>query len=117
MPGRLQPFTTPCSAAVRIKVEITERYHHSWPSSYADIGLDSTVTGTVESGKSLNFKNTSGAPMYIFLYCDQAAHTVTAYVYGEPLPEGITYKPRGDVVETTDPPETVTTENPNWPLG
>ena len=99
------------------KVEITERYHHSWPSSYADIGLDSTVTGTVESGKSLNFKNTSGAPMYIFLYCDQAAYTVTAYVYGEPLPEGITYKPRGDVVETTDPPETVTTENPNWPLG
>ena len=55
--------------------------------------------------------------MYIFLYCDQAAYTVTAYVYGEPLPEGITHKPRGDVVETTDPPETVTTENPNWPLG
>lgn len=99
------------------KIEITERRHHSWPSSYADIGLDSTVTGTVESGKSLNFVNTSGAPMYIFLYCDQEAYTVTVYIYGEPLPEGITYKPRGDVVETTEPPETVTTENPNWPLG
>ena len=99
------------------KIEITERHHHSWPSSYAGIGLDSTVTGTAESGKSLNFKNTSGAPMYMFLYCDQTAYTVTAYLYGEPLPEGITYQPRADVIETTEPPETETTENPNWPMG
>ncbi len=99
------------------KVKITERYHHSWPSSYADIGLDSTVTGTAESGKSLNFINTSGAPMYMFVYCDQSAYTVTAYLYGEPLPEGVTYKTRGNVIETTEPEETVTVENPNWPMG
>lgn len=99
------------------EIEITERYHHSWPSSYADIGLDSTVTGTVDSGKSLNFINNTGAPLYIFAYCDQSAYTMTIYIYGEPLPEGITYKTRGEVTETSEPAETVTEENPEWPMG
>ena len=99
------------------EIEITERYHHSWPSSYADIGLDSTVTGSVESGKSLNFVNNTGAPLYIFAYCDQTNHTMTIYLYGEPLPEGVTYTTRGEVKETIEPAETVTEENPEWPMG
>lgn len=99
------------------EIEITERYHHSWPSSYADIGLDSTVTGSVESGKSLNFINNTGAPLYIFAYCDQDNHTMTIYMYGEPLEAGVTYVPRGVVIETIKPAETVTVENINWPTG
>ncbi len=99
------------------EIEITERYHHSWPSSYADIGLDSTVTGSVDSGKSLNFINNTGAPLYIFAYCDQTNHTMTIYIYGEPLPDGVTYTTRGEVIETIDPKETVTEENPEWPMG
>ena len=99
------------------EIEITERYHHSWPSSYADIGLDSTVTGSVESGKSLNFVNNTGAPLYIFAYCDQTNHTMTIYLYGEPLPEGVTYTTRGEVIETIEPAESVTEENPEWPMG
>ncbi|MBQ4611034.1 MAG: VanW family protein [Clostridia bacterium] len=99
------------------EIEITERYHHSWPSSYADIGLDSTVTGSVDSGKSLNFVNNTGAPLYIFAYCDQTNHTMTIYIYGEPLPEGVTYTTRGEVIETIKPAETVTEENPEWPVG
>ena len=99
------------------EIEITERYHHSWPSSYADIGLDSTVTGSVDSGKSLNFVNNTGAPLYIFAYCDQTNHTMTIYIYGEPLPEGVTYTTRGEVIETIKPAETVTEENPDWPVG
>lgn len=99
------------------EVEITERHHHSWPSSYADIGLDSTVTGTVDSGKSLNFINNTGAPLYIFAYCDQSNYKMIIYIYGEPLSDGTTYTVRGEVIETIEPAETVTVENPEWPMG
>lgn len=98
-------------------LSITERRHHSWPSSYVDKGLDSTVTGTVESGKSLNFVNNTGAPVYIFAYCDQDNYTVTIYIYGLPLEEGVTYKTRGEVDEEIEPGEVIITEEPNWPLG
>ena len=71
--GICQVSTTLYNALLRCgsEAEITERYHHSWPSSYAEVGLDATVTGTAESGKSLNFINHTGAPLYIFAYCDQ----------------------------------------------
>ena len=76
-------------------ISIIERKHHSWPSSYVDTGLDCTVTGTVESGKSLSFINNTGATLYFFVYCDQANRTNTVYIYGKPLPAGVTYKVRG----------------------
>ena len=88
-------------------ISITERKHHSWPSSYVDTGLDSTVTGTVESGKSLNFVNNTGYPVYVFAYCDQVNYTVTVYVYGNPLEEGVTYKTRGVIDEVIEPGETI----------
>lgn len=99
------------------QIQITERYHHSWPSSYADYGLDSTVTGSAESGKSLNFINNTGAPLYIFAKCDQENRKMNIYLYGEPLPAGVTYKTRGEVIETIEPGEPVVTENPAWPMG
>ena len=98
-------------------ISITERRHHSWPSSYVDKGLDSTVTGTVESGKSLNFVNNTGAPLYIFAYCDQEEYTMTVHIYGEPLPEGVTYEVRGVVDEELSPGEPIVTEEPTWPTG
>jgi len=99
------------------EIEITERHHHSWPSSYADTGLDSTVTGTVTDGKSLNFVNNTGEPIYIFAYCDQENYTMTIYLYGMPLEEGVSYTTRGVVTETLEPGETKTAENPQWPSG
>lgn len=99
------------------QIEITERHHHSWPSAYADTGLDSTVTGSVEEGKSLNFINNTGAPLYIFAYCDQDEYLMTIYIYGEPLPAGVTYDTRGEVIETLEPDETVIEERTDWPLG
>ena len=98
-------------------IEITERYHHSWPSSYADYGLDSTVTGSAESGKSLNFINNTAAPLYIFAFCDQENKKMNIYIYGEPLEAGVTYKTRGETIETIEPGEPVVTENPSWPTG
>lgn len=99
------------------EIKITERYHHSWPSSYADTGLDSTVTGTAESGKSLNFINNTGATLYIFAVCDQDNKKMNIYIYGEPLSDGVSYKTRGELLETIEPGEPVYTDNPEWPLG
>ncbi len=85
-------------------ISITERKHHSWPSSYVDTGLDCTVTGTVESGKSLSFVNNTGHPLYVFVYCDRQNYTVTVQIYGKPLGDGVTYKVRGvvdKVIEST----------------
>ncbi len=78
-------------------ISVIERKHHSWPSSYVDTGLDCTVTGTVESGKSLSFVNNTGDPLYVFAYCDRTNYTVTVYIYGKPLPPGVTYRVRGVV--------------------
>lgn len=97
-------------------ISITERKHHSWPSSYVDTGLDSTVTGTVENGKSLDFVNNTGYPIYIFAYCDQVAYTVTVYIYGKPLEEGVTYQVRGVVEEVIEPGETIITYDTTKPI-
>ncbi len=99
------------------EIEITERYHHSWPSSYADYGLDSTVTGSAESGKSLNFINNTNAPLFIFADCDQENKLMKISIYGEPLESGVTYKTRGEIIETIEPGEAIVTENLNWPTG
>ncbi len=117
--GICQVSTTLYNALLRCgsETEITERYHHSWPSSYADVGLDATVTGTAQSGKSLNFINNTGAPLYIFAYCDQKDYTMTIYIYGKPLEDGITYNLRSEIVETLTPATPTTIENPEWPAG
>jgi hypothetical protein len=39
------------------------------------------------------------------------------YIFGAPLPEGVTYKTRGVTDKVLDPPETVTIEEPLWPTG
>ncbi|MEG1547652.1 MAG: VanW family protein [Clostridia bacterium] len=95
-------------------IVVSERWHHSWPSSYADRGLDATVS---TGGKNLRFVNNTSAPMYIFAYCDQEEYLSTIYIYGEPLPDGVTYKVYGETVETTQPPATLTVTNPEWPTG
>lgn len=100
------------------ELEITERHHHSWPSSYADTGLDATVTGSVESGKSLNFVNNTGSTVYIFAYCDQENYLMTVYIYGEPLENGLSYEVRGVIDEVLKPEEEpLIVEKPEWPTG
>ena len=42
---------------------------------------------------------------------------MTVYIYGEPLPEGVTYEVRGVVDAEIDPGEPIITEEPTWPLG
>ena len=96
------------------EVFIVERHHHSWPSHYADYGLDATVS---TGGKNLIFTNNSTAPIYIFAYANDEDYTMTVYIYGAPLPEGVTYQARGVTTQTIEPKETIVTENPEWPTG
>ena len=100
--------------ALAAPINITERNKHSWPSSYADRGLDATVT---TGGKNLVFTNQMDTPLYIFAYCDQENYKMNIYIYGQPLPDGLRYEPEGVTVEEIEPGETEYTDNPNWPTG
>ena len=93
---------------------INERHHHSWPSSYADRGLDATVT---TGGKNLRFINNTGAALYIFAYCDRENYTMTIFIYGAPLEAGVTYEVVGETTETIEPEANKIVENPEWPAG
>lgn len=96
------------------EIEVTERKHHSWPSHYADYGLDATVS---TGGPNLAFVNNTSATLYIFAYANDEDYTMTVYIYGAPLPDGVTYKVRGVTTDTIEPEEATVTENPNWPTG
>ncbi len=114
--GICQVSTTLYNAVLESGPEMTivERKHHSWPSHYADYGLDATVS---TGGPNLVFTNNSPAPLYLFAYADDEAYTMTIYIYGEPLPTGVTYVTRGVTTNTIEPNETLVTENPEWPTG
>ncbi|NCB31295.1 MAG: hypothetical protein EOM66_07805, partial [Clostridia bacterium] len=100
--------------ALAAPINITERNKHSWPSAYADRGLDATVS---TGGKNLVFINQMDTPLYIFADCDQVNYKMTIYIYGQPLPEGVHYVPEGITVEELAPGETEYTDNPDWPVG
>ena len=95
-------------------INITERNKHSWPSAYADRGLDATVS---TGGKNLVFTNQMDTPMYIFAYCDQENSKMNIYIYGEPLPDGVRYVPEGVTVDVLKEDEIQYTDNPSWPTG
>lgn len=100
--------------ALTAPINVTERNKHSWPSAYADRGLDATVS---TGGKNLVFVNQMDTPLYIFADCDQDNYKMTIYIYGQPLPEGVRYVAEGVTVEELQPGETEYTDNPNWPMG
>jgi len=95
-------------------VQITVRKKHSWPSSYVDYGLDATVS---TGGPDLAFKNNTDAPMYVFVYADTVNYISTVYIYGTPLPEGVTYITRGITEEVLEAPDVKIVEEPTWPTG
>ncbi len=98
--GVCQISSTLFNAVLMADLNITERHPHSWPMGYVDIGRDATIS---TGGKNFCFVNSSGAPLTIYMHVDPDAKTVTASIYGKPLPNGQTI----DVVsEKTDVTET-----------
>ncbi|MDN5276691.1 MAG: hypothetical protein PWR01_656 [Clostridiales bacterium] len=74
--GNCQTSTTLYGAAVRADLEIVERWHHSWPSAYTEVGQDATVNYPTLDLKIRNNKDTpvffnryiSGGRLYVEVY-------------------------------------------------
>lgn len=75
--GICQSSTTIYGAALRSGMQIVERYNHSVPSSYCELGQDATVS---YPGVDLKMKNATDYPMYIQTYT--SGNTLTAVMYG-----------------------------------
>ncbi len=117
--GICQVSTTLYNALLCGNVPVTDRKAHSIPSDYVPKGLDATVDS---SGIDLKFQNDTGAPMYLFLYVTNDPESdrylnITVSIYGKPLPEGVTYKTRSEIVETTPQTEIKYTDDPTIPIG
>ena len=82
-------------------MEIVDRRAHTIPSDYVPVGLDATVD---TRGIDFVWKNNTDMPAYIFAKVENvegssSRHTITVYVYGKPLPEGVTYQSRNEIIE------------------
>ena len=96
------------------RIKITQRQHHSWPSSYVPIGLDATVD---TNGPDLKWRNISEDPIYIFTYADVKKGKMYVYIYGVPNEDGSYYETYSEVVEEKEPPEPKIVKQPLWPTG
>ncbi len=117
--GICQVSTTLYLALLSANMEITDRRAHSIPSDYAPKGLDATVDSR---GIDLKFRNNTSAPIYIFAYWTQDKESsrrryMHVSLYGEPLPEGVEYKPRSEVLEEIIRDEIIYTEDATLPVG
>lgn len=105
--GICQVSTTLYGALLRGDIEIVYRRKHSFPSDYVDKGLDATVdTGHID----FKFKNDTNYPLYVFSYVTKNKSSnrkrdITVAIYGEALPEGVTYEPRTELIEEILPGE------------
>ncbi|GAA0179415.1 VanW family protein [Clostridium sediminicola] len=74
--GICQVSTTLYNAALLAGLEITERSHHTYPSSYVPIGRDATVDyGNID----LKFVNNQEYPIYISAYTSNKSDYFTIY--------------------------------------
>lgn len=99
--GICQVSTTLYNALLCANMEIVDRRAHTIPSDYVPIGLDATVD---TRGIDFVWKNNTDMPVYIFAKVENvegssSRHTITVYVYGTPLPEGVTYQSRNEIIE------------------
>lgn len=117
--GICQVSTTLYNALLSGRIPVTDRKKHSIPSDYVPKALDATVD---TSGIDLKFLNDTEAPLYIFIYITpdpkSSRHlNVTVSLFGRPLPEGVTYKTRSEVIEVIPRIEPKYKDDPTIPIG
>lgn len=95
-------------------IEITNRSHHSIPSSYIALGLDATVSSY---GPDLAWVNNSDSSYFLISYADVNAKRIYCCVYGVKSSEGYTYKMRSELIETEEPEAPLMVAEPLWPKG
>lgn len=117
--GICQVSTTLYNALLRGNFEIIDRRAHSIPSTYVDKGLDATVD---TNGIDFVWKNNMEHPVYVFVQVaavegSSSRNTVTVYLYGQPLPEGVTYEARSEIIATVERTDTIFTEDATIAIG
>ena len=103
--GICQLSGTLFNTALRANMRIVERWPHSWPSDYLDVGLDSTLDWNTK--KDLKIKNTSEYNIYLAAWLEYSnlsgANTLHVAAYGQPFPEGVTVKVYSEITESIEP--------------
>lgn len=88
--GICQVSTTLYLALIKSEVEITDRSHHSWPLTYAPVGMDATIS---TGAPDFKFKNNYDFPIAVIVNCDaEEERKVTVTVYGKPLEYEVRFK-------------------------
>ncbi len=85
--GICQVSGTLFNAVAMSDLEITQRFTHSYELGYLRRGRDATVD---YGHKDFCFKNNKTSPIVVVMTVDLKQLTVTAQIYGEPLPNGET---------------------------
>ena len=117
--GICQVSTTLYNALLCGRIPVIDRKKHSIPSDYVPKALDATVD---TSGIDLKFLNDTEAPLYIFVYITpdpkSSRHlNITVSLYGRPLPEGVSYKTRSEIIEVIPRIEPKYKDDPTVPVG
>lgn len=109
--GVCQVSTTLYNALLAAELEIVERAPHSMIVGYVDPAKDAAIAGT---WKDLKFKNNTDVPVYIEAYT--SGRTITFKIYGEETrASNRTVKYISEVLEKTNPPADVITEDSSQP--
>ncbi len=117
--GICQVSTTLYNALLCANLEIVDRRAHSIPSDYVDKGLDATVD---TNGIDFVWKNNTEYPIYVFVQVasvegSSSRNTITVFLYGAPLPEGVSYQARSEIIETTERTDTIYTQDVTIAVG
>ena len=120
--GVCQTSTTLYNAVLQVYpyIEIVDRSHHTFPSTYVEKGLDATVdTNHID----FQFKNISDHPLYIYAYSSEnkkfksRKRDLNILIYGQALPEGHEYKTRTVLVSEESPGADIITETKSLFVG
>lgn len=120
--GVCQTSTTLYNAVLQVYpyIEIVDRSHHTFPSTYVEKGLDATVdTNHID----FQFKNISDHPLYIYAYSSEnkkfksRKRDLNIVIYGQALPEGHEYKTRTVLVSEESPGADIITETKSLFVG
>lgn len=82
--GVCQVSSTLFNAVLMANLEVTERYHHSWPMTYVPIGRDATIS---TGSKDFIFRNNTQSDIVVAAQVNAAAKKLTVSLYGTPPSE------------------------------
>ncbi len=113
--GICQVSTTLYNAVLRSEVAIVERSHHSWPLSYAPVGLDATIS----TGKpDFVISNPYDTPIVLAVRCDaysEGDKSVRVRIYGPEMDYKLDFT--SEIIREEEPEPAATTIDPSMSPG